>query len=163
MNAPNTALLYPYSLQRVHSGIIIGLRSRVLRPGMPMEAARFEGDDDPHTHHFAMIHKEDAPPVGCVSFMQVNWGATPAWQLRGMAVEDEHRNRGVGSQLLAQSLAFIQEEVQYDHIHILWCNARISAVPFYERNKWFKASSEFDVPDVGPHIKMKRRLSSLIS
>ena len=37
----------------------------------------------------------------------------------------------------------------------LWCNARLHAVGFYERQGWKVEGDEFDVPDIGPHFVMR--------
>ena len=37
---------------------------------------------------------------------------------------------------------------------ILWCNARTSAIGFYEKLGWRVTSGPFDVPGVGPHVTM---------
>jgi GNAT superfamily N-acetyltransferase len=34
---------------------------------------------------------------------------------------------------------------------LLWCNARLGAVGFYERLGWTVVSDVFDIPTVGPH------------
>jgi hypothetical protein len=38
----------------------------------------------------------------------------------------------------------------------LWCNARLVAVPFYERLGLEAVGPEFDIPGIGPHYVMWR-------
>jgi predicted GNAT family N-acyltransferase len=40
----------------------------------------------------------------------------------------------------------------------MWCNARIPAVPFYERLGWKTFGAAFEVAGIGPHVKMFRGL-----
>jgi len=42
---------------------------------------------------------------------------------------------------------------------LIWCNARTSAVEFYRKLGWEILGTEFDVPDVGPHFHMWRRVA----
>ena len=38
---------------------------------------------------------------------------------------------------------------------ILWCNARISAAPFYRKHGWRPVGDTFDIPPFGPHVVMR--------
>ncbi len=42
---------------------------------------------------------------------------------------------------------------------LVWCNARVVAVPFYAKQGWEIVSEVFDIPTVGPHRAMLRRCS----
>jgi GNAT superfamily N-acetyltransferase len=141
-------------IERVHAERIIDLRHRVLRAGLPIESARFEGDDEPGTIHLAAIDQTDRV-VGCASLVRRPWLDQPAWQLRGMAVESELRRSGVG-------LALLQEIERHarlaGHADQLWCNARLVALDFYKRAGWSIASDLFDIPTAGPHHRMTKRL-----
>jgi predicted GNAT family N-acyltransferase len=128
---------------------ILPLRHRILRPGLPFETARFDGDDDPGTRHYAAV--PDGEPVACLSLMPSEWEGQPAWQLRGMATDAAEQGRGLGRQLLETALA----EAASDHPERgFWCNARTSAVGFYQKLDWRVVSEPFDVPTAGLHVKM---------
>lgn len=128
---------------------ILPLRHRMLRAGLPFEAARFAGDDDAGTRHYAAVSGGEL--VACLSLMPSAWEGRPAWQLRGMATDSRQQGRGLGRQLLEAAVA----EAAGDHPERgFWCNARTSAVGFYERLGWRVVSDRFDVPTAGPHVKM---------
>jgi len=130
---------------------IVAFRHAELRPGLPRHAAAFDGDGDPTTHHFGAFAPE---AVGCASFMSSVWEGEPAWQLRGMATQADVVRRGVGRALLS----FAERQLRAGGgPRLLWCNARLGAVPFYERLGWVVVSDVFDVPTVGPHRAMLRR------
>ncbi|MAE73565.1 MAG: GNAT family N-acetyltransferase, partial [Bdellovibrionaceae bacterium] len=38
----------------------------------------------------------------------------------------------------------------------LWCNARTSAVPLYDRAGFTKIGDEFEIDPIGPHFLMVR-------
>jgi len=79
----------------------------------------------------------------------------PAWQLRGMATDSELRGRGVGRALLLVAEKTI---IERSDVRLLWCNARLDAVVFYEKQGWRSVSEVFEVSTAGPHRKMTKRL-----
>jgi GNAT superfamily N-acetyltransferase len=132
-------------LRIVDPDAVVDLRHRVLRAGMPRDAAIFEGDTEVGTVHLAVFDDWDV----------VIGQSQAAWQLRGMAVDPQWQSRGIGRTLLGE----VERLVLCDsHSTLLWCNARKPAVGFYERNGWRLASPEFEIPTAGPHHKMTRHL-----
>ena len=136
---------------------VVDLRLAVLRPGFPRDAAIFPLDHEPTTHHFVAVTK-GSRIVGCVTISQPRpWqDQADAIQLRAMAVAEDFRGAGVGSKLLAR----IDEQVLTlpPPRPMMWCNARVSAIGFYERCGWTVVSEVFDSPPAGPHVKMTRQL-----
>jgi hypothetical protein len=128
---------------------ILALRQRELRPGLSLDESVFDGDREPTTRHFGGFAGGDA--VACASVMRRPWRGEPAWQLRGMATRNDLVRRGLGAALLRFVEGAIGEPA------LLWCNARVAAVPFYGRLGWTVASDVFDIPGVGPHHVMSRR------
>jgi GNAT superfamily N-acetyltransferase len=145
-------------IKRVSVDRIIDLRHRILRVGLPIETARFEGDEDPDTHHLAaFLSPEVEIPVGCASFMLNLYNKIPAWQLRGMATEKDYRGQGIGRQILESAKEeLVGSEYQYARVEMMWCNARLPAIKFYENNGWKRVSGVFDILTAGPHIKMTK-------
>jgi GNAT superfamily N-acetyltransferase len=149
-------------IRRVGVENILDLRHRILRAGLPPESARFEGDEAETTLHLAAFTVEPAggagrAAVGCLSLMLNCFHAEPAWQLRGMAVEEAHQGRGLGRELLAHAEAAAASQGQAG---LLWCNARLPAAGFYQKHGWAIVSEVFEIPTAGPHVKMSKRLKS---
>ena len=131
---------------------IFDLRHRVLRPGFSARDAQYDEDQSTTTRHIGAF--ASGRVVACATILLNSWDGESAWQLRGMGVEESHRSTGVGSRVLE-----VVELVAASHgPRLLWCNARLPAVRFYERAGWRVMSREFDVPTVGPHVRMMRRL-----
>jgi GNAT superfamily N-acetyltransferase len=132
---------------------IFALRHAVLRPGRPLDTACFEGDDDVTTIHvgaFAGAHL-----VGCATVMRRPVDGEDALQLRGMATAPDRMRRGIGTAVLR----FVEEDLARSlSVRLLWCNARTSASGFYAGAGWKLASAAFEVPDVGPHVRMIRKV-----
>ncbi|MCB9519469.1 MAG: GNAT family N-acetyltransferase [Myxococcales bacterium] len=133
------------------------VRLRVLRAGLPYETTVWAGDDDGDTAHFGAY--VDGELVGVASVVcqdrdQVRRAGS--WRLRGMAVTPEYQSRGVGGALLRATFAYADARGCTDY----WCNARMVAIPFYERHGLVALGPEFDIPTAGPHRLMERRPGS---
>lgn len=134
---------------------ILALRHRELRPGRPRATAEFDGDREAGTLHFGAFLVETGAPVGCASFVARPWRHEPAYQVRGMATRADLVRHGVGTALLRFAETVLGAE---PGPRCLWCNARLEAVAFYEKLGWAVVSPRFEIPDVGPHFVMVRRL-----
>jgi GNAT superfamily N-acetyltransferase len=139
---------------------ILDLRHRILRAGLPPESARFDGDEAATTLHFAAFAIADSggegeKAVGCLSLMLNSWEGEPAWQLRGMAVDDSLQRRGLGTVLIQQAEEAAAAEGKAGW---LWCKARVPAIGFYQKHGWKVVSEVFEIPTAGPHVKMSKRL-----
>ena len=125
------------------------LRHAVLRPGLPLATAAFPGDELTTTVHLAA--DIGSRIVGCASWMRGEFSGEPAYQLRGMAVDEAWRGSGLGQRLLAASDDLLPIGL------LRWCNARMTAVGFYQRHGWTIVSPVFDIPTAGPHCRMTSR------
>lgn len=155
--APVTAarrLIDGVDIRRATAAELIDLRHAVLRQGRPRATAHLDGDDHASTRHWIAKHGDDV--IGAVSLMRRDPPAAaqggdhpPAnWQLRGMATVPSWRGKGVGRALLQAVEAEVAEP--------LWCNARTSAAAFYARHGWRQIGEPFEIPEVGPHVRMVR-------
>lgn len=125
---------------------------RVIIAGTNRTRVEFDGDDAPETIHYGLYAPE---LVSCASLMAQPWEGQPAYQVRGMATEPTHQGKGYGRLLLAG----IEDDLrQHAATEALWCNARTTAVPFYEKSGWTPVGDTFEVPGVGPHLRLFKRL-----
>ena len=149
METPDDILIREASIDAIRP-----LRHAVLRAGLGPEAAVFDGDEEPASRHVGAF-LSSGQLIGCVSIVQRPWNGEPAWQLRGMAVEDGLRGRGVGKLLLARIEQIVATEA---HSAVLWCNARASAVGFYSAMGWKTVGQQFHIETAGPHFRMLKDL-----
>lgn len=128
------------------------LRLPILRTGLPAESAIFPGDDAPDTLHLGAF-RHDAL-VGIATLMRTPLPerliVTNAWQLRGMATLPAVRGHGFGSALLRACL----EHARTSGGALLWCNARLPAVPFYLKHGLQQTGEPFEIPTAGPHLRL---------
>lgn len=144
---------------------VLGLRARVLRPGLPVGAARLPGDLDPGTVVLAAWldgrtagAAGGAHPAGTATLMDqpCPWRAgVTAVRLRAMATDPPARGLGVGAELLRAAA----RRAVARGAELIWCHARGSAAGFYRRAGWSTHGEPFDVPGIGPHLQMETRLA----
>lgn len=170
-------------MERVSASDTFELRWRVLRPHQRLEDVVLPGDDDPDTAFFAARDaatgrvlatgsvRPEAPPwepparhargrVGTGGRPDVPADARPgsggegpgAWRLRAMATADGRRGQGLGGRVLEAAI----DHVGADGGGLLWCAARIRAVPFYERAGFTTLGDPYEEPDIGTHVLMRR-------
>ncbi|MEZ4461203.1 MAG: GNAT family N-acetyltransferase [bacterium] len=148
----------PAILEFVDADVVQPLRTRVLRPLFsPGEHLVFPEDGRPTTLHVAASINADV--VGVATFLP---NMTPylddrhAVQLRGMAVSPQMQGAGIGKCILDFALPALKQ--RFERADWVWCNARETAVGFYDRCGFEIVSERFDIPNVGPHFVMRRLL-----
>ena len=132
--------------------VVLPLRWQVLRPGRPVESACFAGDAEPTSLHLAAFDGEEV--VGVASFFEETfpWEEMRgyAYRLRGMATASAYQRRaGIGTGLLRAAWPLLRAR----GVEVVWCYARIEAVPFYAKNGFlhYVPAGIMEIPDVGPH------------
>ncbi len=144
LGTPRLVFREPISVEE-----ILDLRGRVLRKNTPGVSGGFPEDNLPTSRHFEALSAGKA--VACLTFIKSSWEGKDAWQLRGMAVDETFHGKGIGRALLEYS---IRELKTVSDVNLFWCNARVSAIGFYEKMGWRVASEEFTIEPIGPHRKM---------
>lgn len=129
------------------------LRMRVLRAGRPAPESIYPYDQLPETLHLAAVVGDQV--VGCATvFPEPYEGQLDAWRLRGMAVAEGHQGRGIGAKVMER----VKSELTARGVHLLWCNARTVALPFYLRHGFTTVGEEFLVAESIPHYVALLRL-----
>lgn len=132
------------------------LRWQILRPNL--EPGSFEWPDfgGPGAATYAVFAGEEAISTVTIFPEACAWWpeAAAAWRLRGMATADGWQGRGVGRLALDATVTHTARAGG----DLLWCNARIRAVPFYVRAGFEVHGDEFDIDPIGPHLAMARRI-----
>lgn len=132
------------------------LRQRILRPQQRAHDLVYPHDDDVDTLHAAAF--ADGALVGTATVhpeAMPDGSAAYAWRIRGMATVPEMRRMGCGAALVKACI---------DHAaarggRVVWCNARTSASAFYAALGFVAQGDEFELPGIGPHYVMTKRLA----
>jgi GNAT superfamily N-acetyltransferase len=127
----------PWVIERVEPEATFALRRAVL----DREPTADEGGA-----HFVVRHGSDVVATGTVRERE------RGWQVRGMAVVESMRGRGLGTAVLDAVLAHVADNGG----GTVWCHARVAAVSLYER-AGFVAVGEPRVDDVaGEQVHLQR-------
>ena len=132
------------------------VRHPVLRAGKNVESCRFDGDNLETTKHFGFFEHDKLVGVASVyEFKNNNFSETKQLQLRGMSVLKNYQKQGIGQKLLIHCEKYAIQ----CNIKLIWFNARISAVLFYEKLGYDRFGKEFDIPEIGKHFVMQKRFN----
>jgi len=132
------------------------LRRDVLHPTQALPTALDPLDAVSDARHLGWF--EAGRLVGVASICRHGLPLEPdaiAWFVRGMAVAQDWRSRGIGAQLLDALLA---HGAARDPSGIAWCHARLPAESFYLRHG-FRILDRVDLPGKGPRLRMRRALA----
>ncbi|MCW2950493.1 MAG: family N-acetyltransferase [Thermoleophilia bacterium] len=155
-----------FNVRAVDRDATLPLRHTVLRPDAPLSDVEFPGDAAEGALHVGAFVDGELVAVGTISpearSAEAPGGAAPtaprhtdtAWRVRGMATAEWVRGHGAGTRVLDACVAHAREQGG----SVVWCNARVGAVRFYERAGWETLSREFDISGAGLHVVMERRL-----
>ena len=134
------------------------VRHLVLRQNQPLSACIYPHDEDDFTLHLGVFIQSDLASI--VSFykeVSPDISAKSQYRFRGMATLPDHRSKGYGSALLAYGENILKER----NVEIVWCNARVSALPFYLKLNYTDLPHIFDIPGIGPHKVMFKKINEV--
>ncbi len=87
--------------------------------------------------------------VGVISLFQ----SGTVYQFRKFAVAVKQQNQGIGTALLQYVINFCQQQ----HGTLLWCNARTTAIPFYEKFAFTVVGQSFE-QNSNTYVKMEKSI-----
>jgi ribosomal protein S18 acetylase RimI-like enzyme len=122
------------------------LRHAVLRPHETLEALALH--EPPDAYAVGAFDHERLIAVGFIAPDR----DPGTWRVRGMATAPEARGRGAGSAVLDALIGHAAGR----GAAAIWCNVRTPARTLYERAGFRVVSDEFELPDIGPHVRMER-------
>ena len=142
---------------RINAQDTYPIRQQVLVPNHSAVKAKFANDDDEDIS-FHLGAFKNSKLVSVASFFYERnpiFEDMHQYQLRGMATLPEHQGLGLSSELLTTAFPIIKQ----NFCTLLWCNARESAVGYYEKVGFIKKNNEvFDIENIGPHILMYKQI-----
>ena len=130
------------------------IRKEELRKNVSLSHT-MSGDKDAETLHLGLFVDNELAGIG--SFMRTSlsdFKEEPQYQLRGMATRASHQGRGFGRLLLTEA----EKRLKENGVALLWCNARVIALDFYLKMDYEAHGDAFDLPEIGTHYKMYKRL-----
>jgi ribosomal protein S18 acetylase RimI-like enzyme len=144
-----------FEIKEISAFETIIVRHPVLRFGKPIETCRFEGDDLPTTLHFGLFYEDQLSAVISVFEAKNNlFFEENQFQIRGMAVLEQHQKKGFGDVLLK----YCENQIRNNRVEIIWFNARQTAIGFYEKYQYQKIGDGFEIADIGIHYVLFKKL-----
>ena len=141
-------------IRRIKAEETYPIRKQELRKNVTLSHVML-GDEEPDTLHLGIFVKGEL--AGIVSLMKAvlpSFEESPQYQIRGMATSAPHQGQGFGKQLLTEA----ENRLKENGVEFIWCNARVVALNFYTKMGYAIHGSEFEMPEIGPHYKMFKRL-----
>ena len=120
----------------------IPLRQSVLWPTKPAEYCHVEGDHE--ALHFGAFAYDE---LVCVASVYIK---SDKARLRKFATKADYQSQGIGSQMLN----FILQTLKSTDVTVFWCDARESALSFYQRFGMQSYGERFYKADVS-YFKME--------
>lgn len=80
----------------------------------------------------------------------------PAIQIRQMGTMPQHRNKGYATKVLSE---LEKKSAEIFAARYGFLQARIQAIPFYQSQGWEIIDELFEIPGIGPHHSMMKKLS----
>ena len=142
-------------INKVDAEKIRPLRHSELRKGQDFSTTSYLKDYEEGTFHMACI--VDDQIVTCATFYaqkSMKIKSNNAYRLRGMATDSQFQRKGYARNLMLESF----KELKKRNCDMVWCNARLGAVSFYE-SLGFKIKGDlFDIAEIGPHYYMYKEI-----
>ena len=144
-----------FEIKEISAFETIIVRHPVLRFGKPIESCQFEGDDLPTTTHFGLFFDGQISAVISVFkvknilFLEEN-----QFQIRGMAVLEQHQKKGFGEALLK----YCENQIKSKNGKMIWFNARKTAIGFYEKAAYQKIGNSFEIANIGIHYVLFKKV-----
>jgi GNAT superfamily N-acetyltransferase len=132
------------------------LRRKILRPGMAQDKGKYSYDSDSTCFHLA--YRLQSRTVTVASFYLESHPLLSAgnpYRLRGMATDTNFQGQGYGERVVLKAFEILRSK----KCDLLWCNARIRAVPFYSKLGFQVIGDVFKIEDIGPHKVMYKRFN----
>ena len=144
------------NITKVDAEKVRALRHSELRKGQDFSTTSYLEDYEVDTFHMVCIVDEKI--VTCATFYPekfIKIKSDNAYRLRGMATASNFQRKGYATDLMIESF----KELKGKESDLLWCNARLVAVDFYE-SLGFKIIGEiFDIEGIGPHYYMYKEIN----
>lgn len=147
-----------FEIKEISAFETISVRHPVLRFGKPIESCLFEGDDLSTTTHFGLLYEDQLSAVISIfEAKNIFFPEENQYQIRGMAVLEEHQKKGFGEALLK----YCENQIRIKWGEIIWFNARETAVGFYEKSGYHKIGNSFEITDIGIHYVLFKPLNKI--
>jgi len=143
-------LRYKLNIKEINWQTALPIRHKVLWPNKPESFCKIKGDET--AKHFGVFVKDQLVTVASIYI-----NGTSA-RLRKFATLPDFQGHGLGSKLIIDILDQLKEL----NIEMFWCDARVTAIGFYQKLGMKQQGKEFDKSGV-LYTKMAVKLNDFLS
>lgn len=131
------------------------IRHKVLWQHKSVDDCGIDIDEQEGAFHLGAFYQGELVCIGSF-FKQKHsqFSIQNQYRLRAMATLPKAQKNGAAKALLEFAFKKLQEEEQ----GMLWCDARIIAVGFYEKLGFVKSGKKYEIPIIGNHYLMYKKL-----
>lgn len=148
-------------VKQIQSKDCFPIRQQILWRHKNLEDCGIDVDEQEGAFHLGVFLNDELVCIG--SFFKqkhIQFSEQNQYRLRAMATLSKAQKQGAAKALLD----FAFDRLQNQNQEILWCDARIIAIGFYEKMGFTKLGEMYKIPLIGPHYLMwkavKRKMYS---
>ncbi len=135
----------------ISSALTYDIRKKVLWPHITNGNYSINVDDDEDTFHLGTFLNEKLISIG--TFIKNNnpkFNYKLQYRLRAMATDENYRKIGAGKNLFLKGIEILKNY----KVELLWCDARMIAIPFYKSMNMKILPETYEIPNIGAHKTM---------
>ena len=135
----------------IHSKLTYDIRSKMLWPHIKNGDYSISVDENKNTFHLGTFIEEKIISIG--TFIEEKNSLFPQtlqYRLRAMATDKNYQTKGAGKALFIEGVKMLRKK----NIELLWCDARINAIPFYKSLQMKSLDKVYKIKNIGLHKTM---------
>ena len=140
-------------VKQIHAVDCYPIRQQILWRHKKLENCGIEIDEQEGSFHLGVFLNNELVCIG--SFFKqknVKFSEQNQYRLRAMATLTKAQKQGAAKALLDFAFVSLQNQNQ----ELLWCDARVIALGFYEKMGFTKHGDMYEIPIIGPHYLMRK-------
>ena len=128
------------------------IRNKVLWPHKKLQNCKLLVDNKPHTYHIGSFLGKELISIG--TFIREKHKDFDLkknhYRLRAMATLQDFQGLSSGKSLLLYAINLLKEK----KTNLIWCDARVNAIPFYQKIGFKTQGNFYKIPQIGLHKLM---------
>ncbi len=137
--------------QIIDSKLTYDIRKRILWPHVKDGNYSLPIDNNSNTFHLGTFIGKQVVSIGTfIKEQNPKFKNKSHYRLRAMATDTNYQAQGCGKTLFLKGLEILNNK----NIELLWCDARIHAIPFYESLNMKSLDAVYLINNIGLHKTM---------
>lgn len=133
------------------------IRKEVLWPHIKNGIYSLDIDSQKNTFHLGTFLNEKIVSIGTfVKQENHHFNCKEQYRLRAMATDSKYRKRNAAKTLFLKAIEILKNK----NTNLLWCDARIGAIKFYQSVNMKSLEGTYNIPHIGEHKTMYIYLNS---